>query len=132
MLEFSDKKVVKTIMVPMAITEDDIENTIVSSFEGGSNYWMGLQRDENWDDKPKNEPSSTWATKLLLEGKSIKLFDVEETEDDSEWILTLEKLLDGFVKDFSNNPIHQDRDYWDAEVADCIMQYALFGEIVYG
>lgn len=132
MLEFKNKKIA-TIQVPREITEDDICNIIVSAFEGGSNYWMGLDNSkEEFNDKPKDEPLSTWTTKLILEGKSIKLYDIEESEDDTNWILTLDKILNGIKLNAINRKFDNDLENMDATTADCIIQYALFNEVVYG
>lgn len=133
MLEFSDKKIVGTIQIEKPITESDIEGVIVTSFEGGSNYWMGLDNSTpEWKEKPKGEPLSTWATKLLLEGKEIKVFDIEEDMDDDDWIITLEKILNGIKLNYINRPHDADIGQGDAITADCILQYAMFGELVFG
>lgn len=134
MLRFDNRKSVGTITIEKVVTEYDIESVIVTAFEGGSNYWMMLDRENKpeWEEKPKDEPVSTWATKLLIEGKSIKLCDAEETEDDSDWILTLEKLLKGIQMNTEKRPFDSNLDDMDATTADCIVQYALFGRIVFG
>ncbi|MGG4105217.1 hypothetical protein AAXB25_14970 [Paenibacillus lautus] len=133
MLEFDKKKVVGIATIKKELTESDIENIIVTAFEGGSNYWMGLDvLNEDMKAKPKGEPWSTWSTKLILEGKSVKLFDIEESDDDSDWIITLDKLIKGFELNYVNRTHDNDLENGDATTADCILQYALFGEIVYG
>lgn len=133
MLKFTDKVIGKISLDIIEMTEQDIESIIVSSFEGGSNYWMGLDNTtEGWSEKPKDEPLATWATKLILEGKSIKLYDIEETDDDTNWILTLDKILEGFKLNAIHRPFASDKNNFDAADADCIIQYALFGEVVYG
>lgn len=133
MLEFDKKKVVGTATIKKELTESDIENIIVTAFEGGSNYWMGLDNSsEDMQAKPNGEPYSTWSTKLILEGKSVKLFDIEESDDDSNWIITLDKLIKGFELNYVNRPHDNDLENGDATTADCILQYALFGEVVYG
>lgn len=65
-------------------------------------------------------------------------------QDDTEWyILTKEKFLNGLAKylkepkysdclEFVNHELRIDTCYIDADVADTIIQYALFGEVVYG
>lgn len=132
MLEFDDKKIVGVAMIKKNLTESDIENIIVTSFEGGSNYWMGLDvSSEDMKAKPEDEPWSTWSTKLLIEGKSIKLFDVEGDDDDSEWVLTLKKIIKGYELNCVNRPFDCDLEQGDATTSDCIIQFALFGKIVY-
>lgn len=134
MLKFDDNKVVGTVTIKKNLTEGDIENIIVSCFEGGSNDWLGLDNKDKpeWDAKPKDEPNSTWATKLLLDGNSIKFYDIEENEDDSNWILTLDKLIKGFELNYEKRPHDNDLERGDARTCDCILQFALFKEVVYG
>ncbi|MCR8994599.1 hypothetical protein [Brevibacillus laterosporus] len=132
MLEFTNK-VVGTAIIEKPLTEKDIEDIIVTAFEGGSNYWMGL--DDSSDDmkaKPKGEPWSTWSTKLILEGKPVKLYDKEGTEDDRDWVITLDKLINGYKLNFIERPHDCDLEQGDAGTADCILQYALFGKLVFG
>lgn len=130
LLEFSDKKIVDVIRVPYEITEEDIENIIVTATEGGCNYWMEIETSGTyWNNRAKRVPISQWATRLLLEKKEITLFDVEDV--DEVWILTIKKLINGIEKEIINNHSSADKNNWDAEVIDRIMQYALFDAIVY-
>ena len=132
MLKFTDKVVGKAV-VEKPITEKDIENIIVTSFEGGSNYWMGLDNGTpNMMKKPKGEPWSTWSTKLLIDGESVKLYDVEGDEDDKDWILTLDKLIKGYQLNCINRPHDCNLDQGDATTSDCIVQFALFDKVVFG
>lgn len=132
MLEFTDK-VVGTAVIKKPLTEKDIENIIVTAFEGGSNYWMGLDNStDNWKNKPKGVPLSQWATKLLLEESYVKLYDIEQSEDDSNWVITLEKIIKGYEMNCIERPHDCDLEQGDAGTADCILQYALFGKVVFG
>lgn len=138
MLKFGDK-VVGYAKVELPLKESDIENIMVTAIEGGINYWAGLDNTaEAWAERPKDEPLSMWATKILIDGGSVKFYDVEgggeleEEEDDSEWILTLDKLLAGFAQNYKERPHDNDLEQGDATTADCIIQYALFGQIVFG
>lgn len=134
MLKFSKEKVVGTAIVEIQLTEDDIENIVVTAFEGGINYWAGLNNStEGWSDKPRDEPNSTWVTKMLLEGKSVSLYNVEESEyDKEEWTLTLDKIIEGFALNYKERSWDNDLERGDATTADCIVQYALFKKTVFG
>ena len=105
------------------ITASAIENIIVSVLEGQSNYWVGVDNTTiEWRDKPKGMPVSQYATDLILNGKKVVLYNIE---DESEtWKLTLDKLLAGIGKAMSEN-----RDYEDE--CDTILQYALFDDLMY-
>lgn len=125
LLEFTDK-VVSVVNIPMSITEQDIEGIIVSAFEGGSNYWMDIDSSQ---DCPNNVPLSVWATKMILGGKP---FSVVEMDEEKSHDITLEKLLKGIVMNSQKRPFDSDKEKWDNDSADCILQYALFGEAIYG
>jgi hypothetical protein len=134
MRQFSDKAVGK---IQVSITEKDIANIIIGSFEGGSDYWMGLDNTTTeWNDKPKDEPVSTWASKLILEGKAVSVYDIEEdttTDDDGNPLtIDLKKLIKGIQMNHIERTHDNDLENADAITYDCIVQYAIFGEVVYG
>jgi hypothetical protein len=132
MLEFTEK-VIGKIQIPLEITEEDIDNIIVSSVEGGSNSWMGIDNSKpEFKNKPKDEPIATWITKLILEGKTVYFYDCEEEEEEEYFPLTLEKLLKGIELNIQERPFSNDKDNWDSVDTDCIIQYALFGKLIYG
>jgi hypothetical protein len=130
LMEFDKEKIVGVAKVEMPLTEYDIDNIMVSAIEGGIGYWACLVNNTpEWADKPKNIASSQWATKLLLEGNKV-LF--EDEEDGKKLTLTLDKLIKGFEKNFKERPWDNDLEKGDANTSDCIVQYSLFGEVVYG
>jgi hypothetical protein len=125
LLEFGNTEVGR-VDVQMIVTEEDVDNIMVGAIEGGINHWAYVQR--GFTDKPKEVPLSQWCTKVLLEGGTIVLEDVEDPSE--TWELTLSKFLVGLQR---NIKVHNnDFDTYDAEDYDRIIQYALFGEIVYG
>ncbi len=131
MLEFSNKKIVGQVAVKVSLTEDDIANIMINGMEGGINYWAGLNnRGEKWEGKPKNYALSEWATKLLLEGESVEFYDLEEPEEMMS--LTLDKLIEGYAQNYKERPHDNDLENGDAITYDCIIQYALFGKLVFG
>lgn len=132
MLEFTDKVVgTATVTFKKELTEQDIENIMVGALEGGIGYWAGLKRTGVWVDKPESEPTSTWATKLLLEGETILLYDIED-EGEEYYPLTLKNLIEGVERNYEERPHDNDLENADAGTCDCIIQYALFDEIVFG
>lgn len=133
MLEFDNKKAIGFILTRKNITEKDVEDIIVNAFEGSISYWASLKRDEEWKNKPREEASSMWATKLLLERKEVFLYDSEAEDGEEElWALTLEKLISGIQQNIDKRPFDCDLDNADAITYDCIIQYALFNDIIYG
>jgi hypothetical protein len=105
------------------ISAEEIENVVVSALEGASSYWCGLDNTTpEWDNEPEDLPASQYATQLILEGKTVTLYDVEDEDD--RWELTLQKILKGIGEALM-------RGYGRDDV-DEILQLSLFGEIVYG
>ena len=124
------------------VSDEDIEDIVVTAIEGGIGYWACLDNSgERWIDTPKDESYAETATKILLEGDGVTFLDDED--HDTSWVLTLEKLMKGIEMylnsdrglgclDGSNVSVVIDTCQIDAEAADMIVQYALFGELIYG
>lgn len=120
------------IQIEKIITYSDIGNIVVTALEDSIGYWACLNNTTiEWQDRPKNMPISQWATELLLTGKSIA-FDDAEWDNFKDEKLNLEKLLKGIALNIQERPDDCDLDNMDATTADCIIQFALFGEVIYG
>lgn len=133
------KKFDVVITKVVKVTEEDIDDVMCSAFEGGIGYWACLDNTgEEFENAPDYEPYSETCTKILLKGGVVKLIN---NEDGKLYTLNLDKLLNGIkrwveiggdvygavCKDGS-----LDCGNIDSECADCIIQLALFGEIIYG
>lgn len=120
------------------ITDEDITDLIVDGLECGIGYWSCLDNTgPEFTSAPKDEPVSETAAKIIIGGGELKLLDDECRS--TVYHLTLDKLLGGIVQYiesgmdyygvFSNGEMDMGRG--DAECCDCIIQLALFGELVY-
>ena len=115
------------------ITDEDIDDIMVSALEGGINYWccraeaVGL-------------PLGEYASDQISRGGMLRLYD---REDESAYELTKEKLVKGIsmylenptqsdVLEVIDHELRLDTSYVDADVSDCMVQYALFDDIIYG
>lgn len=118
--------------INVKLKEQDIDDIMVAALEGGINYWCGEA--EVIEEKRVAE----WGHEQIARGGALVLHDVEDP--DQTWELTLEKFLNGFklwieagkdeysvVSDGEVDPYNI-----DAGCADEIVQYALFGELVFG
>ena len=131
-LEIKDANKTVDVPVTLQLRMSDIEDIIVTMYEGGvSSFWLKLDNTgPDWDVQPKDMPTSQYLFSLLAAGKSVKFMDNEGTEDDRDWILTMDKLIKGIAQEVKN---HQtDLGDIDAVIADRIIQYALFDDVVYG
>lgn len=115
------------IIKKFEISEENLADLMVTAFEGGINGWCGKV------EITKNPANKEWASDVVAHGGQLALWDVEDP--DEVWWLTREKLLKGvsMTMDWGNFATVEDlMDNHDAETADVIVQYALFGEIVFG
>jgi hypothetical protein len=127
-----------TIQVPIGLTEQFFEDIICTMFEGGSNYWIDhVKADQS---RTKGIPTSTWVSNLVNGGETVFVFP---QEDDKGYPLTKEKLIVGLQTWMTAHPgkvpmtvedgeTTIDAGNLDGDDADAILQYALFGELVYG
>lgn len=117
----------QTYLITTSVSIETLENIVVTALEGGIGYWAVLDNTtKTWDKYDYCDlPCSQAAFELLYNGESLKFYD---TEDETEvWHLTWTKLIKG-VELFGGV---KEEDI-DATVADQIIQYALFGKIVFG
>lgn len=117
----------QTYLITTSVSIETLENIVVTALEGGIGYWAVLDNTTKiWDKYDYCDlPCSQAAFELLYNGKSLRFYD---TEDETEvWYLTWENLIKG-VEIFGGV---KEEDI-DATVADQIIQYAVFGKIVFG
>lgn len=67
---------------------------------------------------------------ILEGGESIYFIDAEDSDEVYE--LTLKKLLNGIKLNAENRPDDSSIEDGDGETMDCIIQYALFGDVIFG
>ena len=112
---------------------------ILSTAMCGCSYWCSeLDYDENEYAEAKarlkeNGNDNICFEEVLVEmlesGKSIYFIDCEE---DKKYKLTLETLLHGIELNAQERPHDCDLDNGDAITMDCIIQFALFNEVIFG
>ena len=114
----------------VVLTRSDIDDIMVGALEGGITYWCDKA------EVVQDEYYGEYASEQISRGGSLRLHDCE---DDVWHELDLEKFLNGFALACNNGYA----DDWyledgidccmiDAIAADIIVQYSLFGEVLYG
>ena len=98
------------------ITDEEIVDLMDTALHGIA-YWCGEAQvlDKN------GKTFDGWTSEALSSGHDIRLWDTEKWHT-----LTLDKLLKGLSMRTSF-----DSEQYDADDGDAIIQYAIFGEIVY-
>lgn len=117
------------VRITKEFTDDDLENIMITALEGGIGYWACLDNSD-WNQQPADMPTSEYAWKILQDGGTLHFLD--EEDDGAEYFLDLSSLLDGIGKCIANKDWDGDMDNIDAIVADMIIQYAIFGSVIYG
>ena len=125
------KKFEVKVEIRVELTQQDIDDIMVAALEGGINYWCDEAAEEG------GEYLGKYASDQISRGGTLLLHD---TDEDAYRKLDLEKFLKGFKLWLENGGDqygavqgHEvDCCNIDAGCADEIVQYALFGEVVYG
>lgn len=120
------------------VTEEDIDDIMTTVIEGGINYWC-------CECNTLGERRGDCRAAHLAAGGQLELFVDEPFEenpdgtDKERYILTRAKVMKGITEVLKTakggHMLYEgglDCGYIDAEVADVIVQYGLFGEVVYG
>ncbi len=126
-------------MHPFVITDELIDDTLTTALEGGINYWAANATPDHWPDVESTlfPGEAPWASEVLTKGADLLITlhrELGEPEPQVER-LTKAKMIKGiraFCTRRKITPSALEDDPVDAEGADCIVQLALFGEIVYG
>ena len=119
----------------LKVSNEDIDDIVSTALEGGIDYWC-------YKAEVVGEYLGEYASDQISRDGTLKLYDAES---DDVWELDKPKLLDGISKaitngilleyewaKFDNEIITLDTFQVDAEVADAIIQFALFGKLVFG
>ena len=119
----------------IGLTEEDIKDILCSCIEGGSNYWCQIQNcGEQWDEVEKELPEDSTIEDCIMtlwdKGYILHVIDVEEYAEYEISFDDFSRAIQSVIDDGT----------WDGEdicdidgaVGDCIMQYATFGEVIYG
>lgn len=129
-----DNKQKNEIKVSFFYTDEDILDIVVTALEGGIGYWACLDNTgKDFEDEPKDMPTSEWCWELLKQGKKLHFIDDSgEEEEETDYYLDMASLYAGIGKAISNQSWDGDMDTLDALVADSIFQYAIFDDVIYG
>ena len=111
------------VLKPFEVTDDHLESILVGCFEGGSNYWINKVEVKLDDYKGKK-----YASECVAAGGELWIY----ADEGGKHLLTKTSLING-LQTYLNESKHKNwPDGGDAQTDDLILQYALFGEVVYG
>ena len=132
----TEKKFEICTKITVYLTQQDIDDIMVSAFEGGINYWCRRV-------VVQGDYLGKYASEQISRAGKLEIWLDEPFEDDKTcYVLDRDKFLAGFklwiesdgdsydAIDHSDGSV--DCGQIDAVCADEIIQYALFGEVVFG
>lgn len=136
-----------SVKVVQEITHQRISDLLIGAFEGGSDYWMaGYQVVKNVAKKDYERLGNSVGVEGAINrysflpllpdnGLIIKLQDPHDVDPEKIAVLNLESIQKGLQVLADKYPHHlrdiiSEND--DANTADCLVQAAIFGELVYG
>lgn len=126
-----EKKFELNINTKLTVTAEDIDDIMCTALEGGITMWCSRA-------KVVGDYLGEYGHEQIARGGKLLLYDMAE---DKEYELTREDLLkgikmaveEGYYKEYGWFDGHTiDTCQVDADVADVIIQLALFEEVVYG
>lgn len=121
------------VNMQMKVTGEDVDGIMEGALNGGITYWCDRA-------KPVGDYLGEYASEQISRGGKLMLYDFEE---EAVHCLDLEKLLNG-IRLWAENPAGcnylEQADggnlvmncSTDAVACDAIIQYALFGDVIYG
>ena len=122
-------------VISKEISREKLENIIVDGYESGIGYWATLCNDTPMFKKyydTTNFATSKIICKLILDDNISIHFRDRENDEDTKYCLSLNRLLEGIKLNEINRSFDCDLNDYDACTCDCIFQYALYGEVVFG
>ena len=127
----NEKRFTVRPQIEVNLTQQDVDDIMVAALEGGINYWCR-------EAEVVGEYLGEYASEQISRGGALTLYDAESSD---KWTLDLEKFLNGVKLWLQNGDDRYDAlqgdgtldtGEIDGEMADMIVQYALFGEVVFG
>ena len=113
------------IKAEITITDEQIDNWLCGSFEGGSNYWCKGIKVKNNDYK-----GTKYASECVSKGGIIIVDDENciSNVDKNRILITLQVMSSEYPKSFDRLI----NDSYDSDDSDRLFQIACFGEVIYG
>ena len=119
------------VEIEVTLSQQDIDDIMVGALEGGITYWCQ-------EAEVVGNYLGEYASDQISRGGSLMLHDAESSD---KWELTLEKFLNGVKLWLQNGDDRYhalqkdgtlDTCNIDGEMTDMIIQYSLFGEVLFG
>ena len=138
---------VHTVNVKIKVTSSEIDNIMCTAIEGGINYWCDGYYGSGGDFSllPENQVEIKYEWEHLVYGGYLTMTEDTSDLDSSNFDKDGNLLINGMTHKLDQEKFMKGLQMWidkhhvttidtgdiDADDADCIVQYALFGELKY-
>lgn len=115
----------RIISIPYKVSDDIIDNVMCTALDTGINYWC------NYEVVDSEFNKCEWDYEIISRGGKIKLTDY----NGKSHTINVEKILKGikiYIKNCLESGLQVNLDSIDSEKADSIIQFGIFGDILYG
>ena len=133
-----ENEFILNVTLEIMLTQEDVDDIMCTALEGGINYWC-------YKAEVIGEYLGEYGSEQISRGGKLRLYLEEPFDEDEtmDYELDLEKFKKG-IEMWVQNPvgctcleqvdgkIRVDACNADAVVCDAIIQYALFGDVVFG
>lgn len=121
----------RTVMIPFVIDQEWVDDVICTAFDlgvGGCYYWIYKLQERDGTEKTE------YLTEIISRGGSYVITTID---DEGPFVLNLDIFISGYQKYLewcrtTGREAYSDPCDIDADIADVIVQFALFNDIVYG
>lgn len=124
------------------LTDNDVRDLLCCALEGGSNYWYVIEKvfctHRDMAELVGGKIKDPDVYDAIVDGQGVLIGLVEEDETvhgEKQWVLNREAITRGLQSLANNRPELFAKiaiEDYDANDADVFLQYALFGELVFG
>ena len=123
----------------LEISDELIENILVTAFEGGSTYWANnVSCEDNEDMKKVGGWKHEYLTKTKKKNAVMVIHTIDDNDEIHGYSITKQSIIDALQK--MDDPKYKYTkslqrildDNWDAYDSDIVLQTACFGEVIYG
>ena len=125
----------------ISITRDDVM-LLLTMEAGGFNYWgrVDFKDDDYKAAKAEMKEKGLYSehgtcyediVAYMIYDTDYPVYIVDDEEEETHR-LTKEMIEKGFLQNLQERPEDGNLDEGDSTTGDCIMQYAIFGDIIYG
>jgi hypothetical protein len=113
-----------SFQVKITISKEDIENLIVSAFEGGSNYWYQIE----------SKTFGNYLETVFTHGLTVSNARSDEGKTKIGYLnkTTIQEALIKMEREFPRHFNDIRTDNADAITGDVFLQLAVLGEVIYG